>query len=86
MTPLDFHQTMMMLSTRFAFSVTSSYRTVKHNDDPKIVGKPDSRHLLWMANDILLDNSAETDAFKKEAARHGLVVVDEDDHLHVQGG
>ena len=84
MTPLDFHQLMILLSTRFAFSVTSEYRTAKHNAE--VGGVEETRHRVWMAKDIVLDNSAEEFAFTKEAKRQGLVVVAEGDHLHVQGG
>lgn len=84
MNPLDFHQIMIQLSTRFAFSETSGYRTAKRN--LAVGGVEDTRHRVWMARDVVLDDPAETTAFTKEATRQGLVVVVEGDHLHVQGG
>lgn len=82
MSPLQFHECLITLSTRFAFSQTSGYRTAKRNT--AVGGVPDSRHRLWLAVDVVLDDEAETAAFIKEAKRQGLVVVDEGDHLHIQ--
>ena len=84
MSPLEFHELMIMLSTRFAFSETSGYRTAKRN--LAVGGLEETRHRVWMARDIVLDDLADTVAFTKEATRQGLVVVVEGDHLHVQGG
>jgi peptidase M15-like protein len=82
MTALDFHQLLMMLDARFSFSETSGKRTPGHNQ--AVGGQPESRHCLWLARDLVLDDAGDTEAFTKEAKRQGLVVVDEGDHLHVQ--
>lgn len=82
MTPLDFHQTMMVLSSRFAFRETSGYRDVLSN--AQVGGHPQSRHMLWLARDVVLSHSHDIPHFVQEAKRQGLTVIDEGDHLHVQ--
>ena len=82
MGPLDFHQTLITLSTHFRFSQTSGYRTTKRNQ--AVGGVPDSRHLYWLAVDVVLDDPLDTAAFVKEAVRQGLSVLEEGDHLHIQ--
>ncbi len=86
MTPIDFYQAMILLSVRFRFRVTSGYRSEASNARSDIAGHPESRHLTWQAMDVVLDHPTDTLAFCTEGTRAGLVVVDEGDHLHVQGG
>ena len=82
MNPLHFHECLITLSTRFAFSQTSGYRTAKRN--AAVGGVPDSRHRLWLACDVVLDDALDQGAFILEAERMGLKVLDEQDHLHIQ--
>jgi uncharacterized protein YcbK (DUF882 family) len=84
MTPLQFHQVMMMLSCRFPFRVTSYYRDPLSNALPSIGGVVNSRHMLWLAMDIILYHATDIQGFENEAKRQGLLVIPEPDHLHVQ--
>jgi hypothetical protein len=69
---------------RFPFSVTSWGRTAQRNARPEIAGKPNSRHLLWLAVDVVLDDPAKEADFMTEARRLGLGCLNERDHIHVQ--
>jgi uncharacterized protein YcbK (DUF882 family) len=90
MTPAHFHELLITLSTRFGFRVTSTYRSLYANrnlttaDGKPDPGHPESRHMVWLAADVVLDDPGDTAAFTKEAKRQGLVVIEEGDHLHVQ--
>lgn len=79
----DFLMTVYPLITRFNGSVTSWYRTVKHN--AQVGGDPNSRHLYGLAIDVVLDNDIDKERFISECRkRFGLAAVDEGDHVHVQ--
>ena len=82
MTPMDFLQIKMLLSARFRFSETSGLRSVSRN--ATVGGSTQSRHLYWLASDVVLDAPDENHAFCAEAKRQGLVAVDEGDHIHLQ--
>jgi len=84
MTPLEFHQYMMMLSDRYGFRVTSYYRSARANNLPGIQGHIDSRHMLWLAMDIIMDDPFDADKLKSECSRQDLIAVDEGDHIHIQ--
>ena len=85
MTPMthhDYTDCILCLATRYDFSVTSWGRTAKHNAD--VGGKPNTRHLLFLAVDIVLDDATEIGLLTADATRMGLTVVDEADHIHIQ--
>ena len=82
MGPLDFHVLLMALDAHYPFSVTGGKRTAKRNK--KVGGHPDSRHLQWMAVDVVLDNLGDQWKFVDECLRQSLQVEIEKDHIHVQ--
>jgi len=82
MTPIDFFSILMALDTMYPFSVTGGKRTKARN--AKVGGDPNSRHLLWFATDIVLDDPTTTKAFLAEAKRQGLIALEEADHIHLQ--
>lgn len=84
MTLEDFVSTLRTLNARFPFSTTSWGRTPKRNASADVRGKPNSRHLLWLAVDVVLDEPAEMAAFMAECKRQGLKMLDEGDHIHLQ--
>ena len=83
-TPSQFHELLMALSGLFGFRVSSYYRSPWANQ--QVGGVPDSLHQLWLAADVVLDDMADLNKtnFTRGAERLGLLVVDEEDHLHVQ--
>ena len=73
------------LADRFAFSVTSWGRTPAHNATlPGHAG--DSEHLEWIAADVVFDAGADPglDRFKAAAREHGIDVIREADHYHLE--
>lgn len=93
MTPQEFHQILDPIIVRYDGSVTSGRRSVTHN--AKVGGSNNSRHLLDLAKDVILDNPKETimiknvvyslvDAFIRECERQGLKAINEGSHIHVQ--
>ena len=82
MTPLEFHQVVMDLATKYDFSETSGHRSRKRN--AAVGGNVNSRHLSYRARDVVLDDLIETDAFIADARRAGIVAVLESDHIHLQ--
>ncbi len=62
-------------------SVTSWIRSPSRN---KLVGGAvNSKHLIGLAIDIVLDNPADNFAFIQTAQSMGLWTLDEGDHVHV---
>ena len=54
MTPVDLFLLLMSLALRYPLSLSGGGRTKKRN---KLVGgHPNSRHLLWLAWDVVLDD------------------------------
>ena len=81
---LDFMSRVLELCEHFGASVTSYYRTPKHNR--AVGGVPHSKHLTAEACDVVLDDPRQlTDAIAA-ARRAGLVAIPEADHLHLQRG
>ena len=70
------------LRADFNFSVTSWWRTPKRNKD--VGGKSNSRHLVGLGMDIILDDAAQTQEFIKAAKGYRLLAINEGDHIHVQ--
>lgn len=79
---MRFEDKIRMLAVVFRLSVTSWLRSRKHN--AQVGGVGDSRHLLGLAVDIVLDNTNDTAEFQEFAKQVGLQVIVEGDHLHVQ--
>jgi uncharacterized protein YcbK (DUF882 family) len=82
MTPLEFVERMMVLSCRFPFRVTSFYRDALHNAE--VEGHAHSRHMFWLAMDVVLWTKGVKSTFILEAQRQGLKAVPESDHIHIQ--
>lgn len=80
---IDFIYLIGLLRRKYAFSVTSWFRTEKRNS--LVGGKPNSHHISGRAVDIVLDDEKEKDAFLQEASALGLVAINEYNHIHVQG-
>ena len=75
------------LHLRYQFSETSGHRTVYRNG--LVGGHPNSRHLLGLAMDIVLDDSFEQmdrtiALLTADAERLGIKAFDEGDHIHLQ--
>lgn len=64
------------------FSVTSWYRSVKRN--AKVGGHPQSKHLVGLGLDIVLDDPKDKPTIIKMLNAFGLSALDEGDHLHIQ--
>lgn len=79
---MRFEDKIRCLALFFPLSVTSWLRSAKRN--AQVGGVGDSRHLLGLAVDVVLDDAGNRDFFTNEAKRLGLQVIDEGDHLHVQ--
>ena len=78
----EFIRKIFTLSHEFAFSISSWKRTEKRNR--LVGGKPTSKHLIWLAVDIVLDSLELKDFFFKRVKELGLKYLDEGDHIHVQ--
>ena len=63
-------------------SVTSYGRTRAHN--AKVGGFETSRHLHWLAADVVYDEQMPISTRNALAAQLGLTVLHEDDHDHLQ--
>lgn len=70
------------LCTIHSASVTSWIRTAKRN--AAVGGGVNSRHLIGMGCDCVLDDKAKTAAFTAAARALGLQVADEGDHIHIE--
>lgn len=79
---MSFEAKIRMLAITFDFSVTSWMRSRKRN--AAVGGVTDSRHLVGLAVDVVLDDPATRDHFTDMATQLRLQVIDEGDHLHVQ--
>ena len=65
-----------------SFSVTSWGRTPYRNK--AVGGKPGSKHLGWLAVDLVEDPQTDRQGLIQDLHMIGFGVVDEGDHLHVQ--
>ena len=82
MTATQFAGKIDLLNTRFAFSVTSWFRSTNRN---KLVGgHANSLHLVGLAVDIIVDNPAQAQELTSFAHQLGLLAIVEKDHVHVQ--
>lgn len=79
---LTFVSGIYTLAVRYDFSITSWIRSSKRNK--QVGGSQNSRHLLGLAVDIILDNPTDLRDFIKDAELLRLKVIDEKTHLHVQ--
>jgi len=79
---MRFEDKIARLKANYDFSVTSWWRSKKHNT--AVGGVPTSRHLVGLAVDIVLDKADDISALKQTASEIGLQVIDETDHLHIQ--
>ncbi len=70
------------LCAKHSASVTSWIRTPKRNT--RAGGRPDSRHLLGMACDVVPDDWRSGPAIMNEARALGLDAVNEGDHIHIE--
>lgn len=83
MTHAEFYVLVVILCQRFHGTMTSGVRSWKRNS--AVGGHPNSRHLLGLAIDVVLDEKGlNGQLFMSECERQGLVCLDEDDHFHVQ--
>ena len=85
MNAMEFRLAVMTLAQRHRFSETSGLRTAKRNK--AVGGNKNSRHLLGLAVDVVLDDMGKgpREALIADARRMGLVAVYEGDHIHLQG-
>jgi len=79
---MRFEDKIRCLALLYRLSVTSWLRSHKHN--AQVGGVADSRHLLGLAVDVVLDDTNDTREFETHAKHLGLQVIIEGDHLHVQ--
>ena len=80
----EFADRVRTLCARHSCSVSSWGRTERRN---KLVGgSPNSQHLLWLAMDIVPDSWDDVDEIMFDAARLGLIAVEErsKNHIHLQ--
>lgn len=82
MTRLVFLAKIEEMHELFKFSETSGWRTEKHNK--AVGGVENSKHLLGLAVDCVLDNPADEKAFCDIAKAKGLAFNPEGDHIHLQ--
>lgn len=82
MTPIEFASALQSYCAATSGSVTSWGRTPQHN--VAVGGVPDSGHLLWIAADVVYDNTHGEDGRGVLADRLGLMLIHEGDHDHVQ--
>jgi len=76
-----FIDSVLLLSTKYPFSVTSWLRTQKHNT--LVGGHPFSWHMLALAVDVVLDDHRRNEEFERDARRLCLNPVWEDDCYHL---
>jgi hypothetical protein len=79
---MRFEDKIRCLGLLFDFSITSWIRSKKRN--AQIGGVIDSRHLLGLAVDCVLDDGMEKPEFIKHCVNLGLQPIEEGDHIHVQ--
>ncbi len=83
MSKREFQDIITTLHGRYAFSETSGHRTASRN--ALVGGHPNSRHLLGLAIDCILDDDIRDEGdFVADAKRLGLNVIVEGDHTHLQ--
>jgi hypothetical protein len=84
-TPIDvmiFAHQISDLSARYELSVTSWWRSAKHN--AAVGGAPTSLHVKGLAVDVVLDPGEDKAEFLQSVHDVGLHYLDEGDHIHIQ--
>lgn len=81
-TPVGFAEALWRLAQRYHFSVTSWGRTPWWNK--KKGGADNSRHLEWLAIDVVLDPHEQRESFLEDCRFMGIHYDDEGDHIHLQ--
>jgi len=79
---LVFDELLILLHAEFNFSDTSGWRTAAHN--ATVGGVEDSKHLVGLARDCVLDDPTMTAQFIARCLALGLAAFHETDHIHVQ--
>lgn len=83
-----FVRKIFVLGDEFDFSITSWKRTLKRNTMVGSKFPGTSKHLTWLAVDIVLDDITKKDAFLKKVKELGLHYLDEylsgKMHIHIQ--
>lgn len=79
---MRFEDKLAILRALHPISVTSWFRTRAHNT--AVGGVPNSKHLLGLAVDVVLDTSGYREQLMVDAGRLGLWALDEGDHIHLQ--
>lgn len=79
---MTFENKIRTLAIKYPISITSWGRSEKHNR--MVGGAANSKHLVWLAVDVVLDDSGEAADFIRDAKILGLWTLDEGDHIHVQ--
>ena len=84
----DFVRKIFILGDEFDFSITSWKRTLKRNIMVGSKFPGTSKHLIWLAMDIVLDDITKKDSFLKRVKELGLHYIDEyltgKMHVHIQ--
>ena len=83
MTPIEFAALAQQVALRYSASITSWGRTDKHNLSVK--GNPLSRHRVWLAMDLAVDDPSLRDdalAYAIQLGLHGI--VEPNGCLHLQ--
>jgi len=82
-TPLDLFVTMMAIDAMYPGSVTGGKRTRTRN--ARVKGHPNSRHLLWGAWDLVLDDPKQKASCMAEYKRQGYkATLSNNGAIHVQ--
>lgn len=80
----EFATVVFVLGRIYGLSVTSWGRTAARNE--AVGGVRTSKHLSWLAVDVVPDDRSVLEELSAAAARLGLMLIDEHDHLHIQVG
>ena len=79
---LSFVEKILELRKQFDFSVTSWIRSAERNHD--VGGKTNSKHLLGLGLDTVLEKAENKESFFTAIKNLGLRFLDEGDHIHIQ--
>ncbi len=81
-TVIDFAPAVYRFAKETGASVTSWGRSLLHNR--KVGGVSNSYHLRWLAVDVVYDKRPSLATVTAVADKHGLQVIREKDHDHLQ--
>jgi peptidase M15-like protein len=76
-----FLDTILAMAANFDVSITSWGRTKAHN--AAVGGSTNSKHLLWLAVDLVLDADVDKKKLLQWIEDNGLMAIDEHTHIHV---